>query len=111
MSYLNPTAAEVRRNRLIVGSLALLATLTIAAAFLVGRKYPDRVPTIIYVQSWAATRTREDTLQDRAREQAELAARLKASRDYIATLPPDKRKIAQGEYDRYVAAKPHERDN
>ena len=113
MSFLNPNAAETRRTRLLVGGGALLATILIGAGFYVGggAERLERVQNIIYVNSWAATRTREDALADRRREQADLATRLAAARRYIATLPPEKRKLAQAEYDRYLAAPVKDRVN
>lgn len=113
MSYLNPSAAEARRLKLIVGSGAVAATVGIGALFWIQattlvEKPP---PKIIYVDSWAANRSRKDALDARAKDEAVLAAKLAAARAYIASLPPEKRKLAQAEYDRYLAAKPHERVN
>ncbi len=106
MSFLNPPSTEVRRRRLLIGGGAVLATVVIGAGFLAGgdaeRMRPD--PVIIYFNSWDASRTREDALAERAREEADLARRLEESRAYIASLPPEKRKAAQAEYDRYLAA-------
>ena len=106
MSYLNPSRADVRRHRLLVGGASVVATLVIGAAFLVGRpaNYMRPDPIIIYADSWAGDRSRDDALALRAREDADLKVRLAASRAYIATLPPDKRKLAQAEYDRFLAA-------
>ena len=106
MSYLNPPAAEARRTRLLIGVAAVAATLVIAVLFYIQAvtKVPSPPPHIIYVESWKATRTRQDTLDARARDAAELQAKLAASRAYIASLPPEKRKAAQAEYDRYLAA-------
>ena len=113
MSYLNPPAAETRRTRLIVGSGAVIATVLIGLGFYAGggAERLERVQNIIYVNSWAANRTRQDALDDRAREAADLAKRLAAARAYVASLPPEKRKLAQAEYDRYLAAPARERVN
>lgn len=106
MSYLNPPSAEIRKRRLLVGGGAVFATLLIGAGFLAGgdAERLERVHNIIYVSSWDANRTRQDALDDRARADADLARRLAESRAYIASLPPEKRKAAQAEYDRYLAA-------
>jgi len=113
MSFLKPSVAETRRTRLIVGALSVLATLIIAAGFYSQAitKVPKPPPRIIYVDSWGGDRSRDDALAARATEAAALAARLAAAKAYIASLPPEKRKLAQAEYDRYVAAKPRERVN
>ncbi len=113
MSFLKPSVAEARRTRLIVASLSVLATVVIAAGFYVQAitKVPSPPPHIIYVDSWAANRSRDDALAARAKDEATLAAKLAASKAYIASLPPEKRKLAQAEYDRYVTAAPHERVN
>ena len=106
MSFLRPDAAFVRRRRWLIGGASVLATAAIGAGFYVGqdanRMRPD--PKIIYVASWAAGRSRDDALATRARDKAEMAARLAESRAYIASLPPERRKAAQAEYDRYLAA-------
>lgn len=106
MSFLAPSANDVRRRRLIVGGGSALATAIIGAAFYVGqpseRLRPD--PKIIYVDSWSGNRSRDDALDARSRDAAELNARLAESRAYIASLPPEQRKAAQAEYDRYLAA-------
>ena len=111
MSFLNPSADFVRRRRWLIGGASVLATAAIGAGFWVGqdanRMRPD--PTIIYVDNWAANRSRDDTLTARAQDKAQLAARLAESRAYIASLPPEKRKAAQADYDRYVAARPKDR--
>lgn len=111
VSFLNPSAAETRRARLLIGGGAVLATVVIGAAFFAGRDYPEPDPIVIYANSWGADRTRDDTLKDRAREATEMAAKLEKSRAYIATLPPEKRKLAQAEYDRYLAAPAKDRVN
>lgn len=106
MSFLAPSVAELRRRRLLVGGGSVVATVVIAAAFFVGRpaNYMRPDPVIIFVDSWAAGRSRGDALEARAQDKSELDARLAQSRAYIASLPPEKRKLAQAEYDRYVAA-------
>ena len=113
MSYLNPNAAEARRLKLIVGSAAAAATLGIGVLFWIQAttlvEKPE--PKIIYVDSWALTRTRQDAADKQAADKAALGAKLAASRAYIAALPPEKRKLAQAEYDRYLAAPAHERVN
>jgi len=112
-SFLTPNATDVRRRRILVGGGSIVATLIIAAAFFVGhpseRLRPDT--KIIFVDSWSATRSRDDALATRTREKAELTAKLAEARAYIASLPPEKRTLAQTEYDRYVAARPSERDS
>lgn len=104
MSFLAPNAAELRRRRLLVGGGSVIATLVIAAAFFAGRpaNYMRPDPVIIFVDSWSAKRTRDDAIETRARDKAQLEAKLAESRAYIASLPPEKRKLAQAEYDRYL---------
>ncbi|QXQ06978.1 hypothetical protein KX816_02645 [Sphingosinicellaceae bacterium] len=99
--------------RLLVGSGAVLATVLIGLGFYAGggAERLERVENIIYVNSWGANRTRQDALDDRSREAADLARRLQASRAYISSLPPEKRKLAQAEYDRYLAAPAKDRVN
>ncbi|TRW14383.1 hypothetical protein [Glacieibacterium frigidum] len=111
MSFLAPSPAEVRRRRILVGGGSVFATVAIAAAFFAGRpaNYMRPDPVIIFVDSWSAKRDREDALETRASDKAQLEAKLAESRAYIATLPPEKRKLAQAEYDRYVAASPKDR--
>ncbi len=113
MSYLNPSAAEARRLKIIVGSAAVAATVGIGTLFWIQATtlVEKPAPKIIYVDSWAANRTRKDALDARAKADAALAAKLAAARTYIASLPPEKRKLAQAEYDRYLAAPAHERVN
>lgn len=113
MSFLNPNAAETRRTRLLVGSGAVLATVLIGLGFYAGggAERLERVENIIYVNNWAVGRTRQDALDDRAREATDLAKRLAAARVYIASLPPEKRKLAQAEYDRYLTAPRKDRVN
>lgn len=113
MSFLAPSAAEKRRRRILVGSGSVLATVVVAAAFFVGRpaNYMRPDPVVIFVDSWGANRSRDDALATRARDQAALEAKLAESRAYIASLPLEKRKLAQAEYDRYVAAAPKDRDS
>jgi hypothetical protein len=111
MAYLDNSTPEARRMRLIVGSLSVLATGLVAVGFLVSSRWSDVPPDerIIFVNSWGMNRTRQDTLNDRAADQARLAAKLAESRAYIASLPPQDRQAAQAQYDRYVAAPPSKR--
>ncbi len=106
MSFLNPSADFVRRRRWLIGGASVFATAAIGAGFWVGqdanRMRPD--PKIIYVDSWAGGRTRDDALAKRAADHAALDRKLAESRAYIASLPPEKRKAAQADYDRYLAA-------
>ncbi len=105
MSYLAPTRAEVRRNRLIVGGLALLMTVIVMTMFLLESRWgylpPD--PKLIYFQSWAAGRTRADAIAMTERTKAAREAKLAESRTYIATLTGKARTDAQKQYDAYVA--------
>ncbi len=62
---------------------------------------PD--PKIIYVQSWAGDRTREQAIADRDATLAAREAKLFEARRYIATLSGKARIDAQKQYDAYVA--------
>ena len=112
MSFLNPSVAEARRRRWIVGSLSAAATVIVMTLFLVESRWgylpPD--PRLIYFKSWAATRSRADTLADLDRARAARAAKLADSRAYIATLTGQKRLDAQKQYDAYVAGGAARRD-
>lgn len=113
MSFLNPSLAERRRTRLIVGGLSVAATALIAVGVLYQSRRAPPVPEaqIIYVDSWRGNRSRADALAARRDDAARLDQRLAASRAYIASLPPgEARAEAQAAYERYVAAAPAERD-
>ena len=113
MSYLNPSASDSRRNRLIVGGLSVSVTALMAVGFLLESRwgYQAPEPRVIFIDSWAAGRTRDDVFEARAREKAALETRLVASRAYIASLPPgEARTAAQAQYDRYLAAPHYARD-
>jgi hypothetical protein len=64
--------------------------------------YSGRVMNVIYMQSWKADRTRDDTLADAKATEAARTERLAQSRAYIATLSGPARAKAQQEYDRYI---------
>ena len=105
MSFLNPSVTDARRRRWIVGGLSAAATLIVMTLFLVESRWgylpPD--PKLIYFKSWAAGRSRADTLADLRSAKAARAAKLAESRAYIATLSGKARADAQTQYDAYVA--------
>jgi hypothetical protein len=106
MSFLQPSPAEQRRTKLIVGSLALLATTLIMTGFLVESRwgYSKREPVIVYFQSWRGDRGPEQVAADRATTEAARVERLAEARRVIAAMPPAQRKKAQEQYDAYVKA-------
>lgn len=105
MSFLAPAAPEVRRRRLVVGGLSILATTIVMTAFLVESRWgylpPD--PKLIYMQSWRGDRSRADALADQQATAAAQQRKLAESRAFIATLSGAARIKAQEQYDRYVA--------
>ena len=112
MAYLDTNSPEAKRTRWIIAGLSAGVTALVAAGFLLESRWGYLPPPtrIVYVDSWAAGRTRQDALDARDREAAALDARLGEARAYVATLPPGKaRTEAQAQYDRYVAAKPKDR--
>jgi hypothetical protein len=104
MSFLNPTQTEVRRRRILVGGASVLLTTIIMTAFMLESRsgYSGRVMNVIYMQSWKADRTRDDTLADATATDAARTERLAQSRTYIATLSGPARAKAQEQYDKYV---------
>ncbi len=105
MSFLNPSAAEARRRRLIVGGSALLITTIGMVAFALESRwgYSAVTPRIIFMQSWSGDRSRADALADTRATIAAQQARQAQSREYIATLTGKARIDAQKQYDAYVA--------
>ncbi len=104
MSFLSPTQAEARRRRILVGGASLALTTIIMTAFMLESRsgYSGRVMNVIYMQSWKADRSRDDTLADAKATEIARAERLAQSRAYIATLTGPTRAKAQEQYDRYV---------
>jgi hypothetical protein len=104
MSFLNPSQAEARRRRILVGGASLALTTVIMTAFMLESRsgYSGRVMKVIYMQSWSADRSRADTIADAKATEVARAERLAQSRAYIATLAGPARTKAQEQYDRYV---------
>jgi hypothetical protein len=104
MSFLNPSQAEARRRRILVGGASLVLTTVIMTAFMLESRsgYSGRVMNVIYMQSWSADRSRADTIADAKATEVARAERLAQSRAYIATLTGPARIKAQEQYDRYV---------
>ena len=104
MSYLKPSAADARRRRLVVGGSALLITTVGMVAFALESRwgYSGRTLKVIYMQSWSADRSRDDTLADTKATIAAQQARQAQSREYIATLTGKAKIDAQKQYDAYV---------
>ena len=104
MSFLNPSLTEARRRRIIVGGASLALTTIIMTAFMLESRsgYSGRVMNVIYMQSWKADRSRDDTIADAKATDVARADRLAESRAYIATLSGPARTKAQEQYDRYV---------
>lgn len=104
MSFLNPSQAEARRRRILVGGASLVLTTVIMTAFMLELRsgYSGRVMNVIYMQSWSADRSRADTIADAKATEVARAERLAQSRAYIATLTGPARIKAQEQYDRYV---------
>ena len=105
MSFLNPPAAEARRRRWLIGGAAVAMTVLTAAGVYYQSIWLKVKPatTLIYFQSWSASRSRADAVADTRRTEAARAAKLAESRAYIATLSGQKRIDAQKQYDAYVA--------
>ena len=105
MSYLAPSAAEIRRHRWIVGGLSALMTVIVMTAFLLESRWgylpPD--PELIYMQSWRADRSRADAVAATQQAVAAREAKLAEARTYIGTLKGEARTGAQKQYDAYVA--------
>ena len=104
MSFLSPSAPETRRRRLIIGGASVLLTGIVMAGFLLESRsgYLPRDVEVIYMQNWAADRTRGDALADNTATIEAQQASLARSRAYIATLKGKAREKAQAEYDRYL---------
>ncbi|GGE11377.1 hypothetical protein GCM10011529_17100 [Polymorphobacter glacialis] len=104
MSYLNPSKAEVRRHRLLVGGASLLLTTIVMTGFLLesrsGYSKPD--PKLVFMQNWSGDRSRADTIADTAATTAVHQQMLGDARKYIATLSGEARTKAQAQYDAYV---------
>jgi hypothetical protein len=104
MSFLNPPKAELRRRRLLVGAASVALTALVMFAFLIesrsGYSKPDA--KLIFFQSWAADRTRDDAVADQKATRAAQEAKMAQSRAYIATLQGEARAKAQEQYDAYV---------
>ena len=112
MSFLAPTASEIRRRRLLVGGASLLLTTIVMTGFLLESRWGYSPPdlNIIYIQNWRADRTRADTEADNRATIAAQQAKLAQSRAYIATLSGKARTEAQEQYDRYVAGGGYKKD-
>jgi hypothetical protein len=112
MSFLNPSRIEARRRRILIGGASMLLTTLIMTAFMLESRsgYSGRVMKVIYMQSWKADRTRNDTLADATATEAARQQRLAQSRDYIATLSGPARAKAQEQYDKYVEGGGVEKD-
>ncbi len=104
MSFLNPSRTEARRRQILVGGASVMLTAIIMTGFILESRsgYSGRVMNVIYMQSWQADRTRDDTLADARATDAARAERLAQSRAYIATLSGPARAKAQEQYDKYV---------
>lgn len=104
MSFLRPSQTEARRRRILVGGASVLVTAIIMTAFMLESRsgYSGRVMNVIYMQSWKADRSRDDTIADAKATDVARADRLAESRAYIATLSGPARTKAQEQYDRYV---------
>ncbi|WP_426167127.1 hypothetical protein [Sandarakinorhabdus sp. DWP1-3-1] len=105
MSFLNPSVADARRRRLIVGGSALLITTIGMVAFALESRWGYSAPTlnVIYMQNWAGDRSRADALADARATVAAQEAKKAQSRAYIATLTGKAKLDAQKQYDAYVA--------
>ena len=66
MSFLRPSQTEARRRRILVGGASVLVTAIIMTAFMLESRsgYSGRVMNVIYMQSWKADRSRDDTIAD-----------------------------------------------
>ena len=104
MSFLRPSQTEARRRRILVGGASVLVTAIIMTAFMLESRsgYSGRVMNVIYMQSWKADRSRDDTIADAKATDIARADRLAESRAYIATLSGPARTKAQEQYDAYL---------
>jgi hypothetical protein len=105
MSFLSPSTREVRRRRILVGGASVLITAIVMTGFILESRwgYSPKDLNIIYMQNWAADRTREQTRADAEATRAAQEQRLADSRAYIATLSGKAKTDAQKQYDDYVA--------
>jgi hypothetical protein len=105
MSFLAPSTSEVRRRRILVGGASVLITAIVMTGFILESRwgYSPKDLNIIYMQSWSADRSREQTRADTAATIAAQDQRLADSRAYIATLSGKAKADAQKQYDAYVA--------
>jgi hypothetical protein len=105
MSFLAPSTSEVRRRRILVGGASVLITAIVMTGFLLESRwgYSPKDLNIIYMQSWSADRSREQTRADAEATRAAQDQRLADSRAYIATLSGKAKADAQKQYDQYVA--------
>ena len=105
MSFLNPDKTDVRRRRILVGGASVVLTTILMTGFLLESRwgYSGKTMNLIYMQSWRADRTRDDTIADTKATTAVQEAKMAQSRAYIATLTGPARKKAQEQYDKYVA--------
>lgn len=105
MSFLNPSAADARRRRLIVGGSALLITTLGMVAFALESRwgYSGKTLNVIYMQNWEGDRSRADALRDQQATVAAQEVKKAQSRAYIATLTGKAKIDAQAQYDAYVA--------
>ena len=112
MSFLNPSTADARRRRLLVGGSALLITTIGMVAFALESRwgYSGRDIKLIYMQSWSADRTRADSVADNKATVAAQQARQAQSRTYIATLSGKAKVDAQKQYDAYIAGGAAQKD-
>ncbi|PZN96517.1 MAG: hypothetical protein DCF31_03635 [Alphaproteobacteria bacterium] len=104
MSFLNPSAADARRRRLIVGGSALLITTIGMVAFALESRwgYSGKTLNVIYMQNWEGDRSRADALRDQQATVAAQEVKKAQSRAYIATLTGKAKIDAQAQYDAYV---------
>jgi hypothetical protein len=105
MSFLSPSTREIRRRRILVGGASVLITAIVMTGFILESRwgYSPKDLNIIYMQSWPADRTREQTRADAAATRAAQEQKLADSRAYIATLTGKAKADAQKQYDDYVA--------
>ena len=104
MSYLNPSAADTRRRRLIIGGASLLVTSIVMTGFLVESRWGYSKPDVklVFFQSWRGDRSRAEAIADTKATIAVQDAKMAESRAFIATLSGEARKKAQIQYDKYV---------
>ena len=77
MASLRARLAGIERHKLVFGCFSLVVTMTVIVGFLVENRwgYIKRDPMLIYVDSWAEGRTREEA---RARQLADQADQRRA---------------------------------